>query len=52
MTVDNLQNDFIMVEGKWYSDGLAWIFLNNYYNDLIERIQTTSENVNVACNVR
>lgn len=50
--VDDLQSKFILGEGEWYSEGINWIFINNYYDELIEKIQTACENTNIECQLR
>ncbi|KAJ8932032.1 hypothetical protein NQ314_015005 [Rhamnusium bicolor] len=50
--VMRLQGHFVLKQGQWYSDGLDWTLINNYYEDLLEKIRIASENANVECNLR
>ncbi|KAJ8921378.1 hypothetical protein NQ315_002994 [Exocentrus adspersus] len=50
--IEALQEKFVLKDGQWYSDGLDWTFINNFYGDLLERIQNACDNANIECNLR
>lgn len=37
---------------EWLSDGLNWIFNNNYYDELLEKIVNACDNASVKCEIR
>lgn len=50
--VEGLQQKFILKQGQWYSDGLDWTFINDFYGNLLERIQNECDRANIVCNLR
>lgn len=50
--VEWFQEKFVLKQGQWYSDGLDWTFINNFYDDLLERIQNACDRANIECNLR
>lgn len=45
--VIKLQNQFTLKSGQWYSDGLDWLYVQNFFSDLVERIMMACLNANV-----
>ncbi|KAK9884497.1 hypothetical protein WA026_007338 [Henosepilachna vigintioctopunctata] len=48
-STNELQSQFKLKEGQWYSDGLDWVIITNLSDELVNKIRNNHDNNQVKC---
>ncbi|KAL3277364.1 hypothetical protein HHI36_012714 [Cryptolaemus montrouzieri] len=49
LATSNFQEQFILKEGQWYSDGLDWVIMKNLTEEFFNRIRNNHDTAQVKC---
>ncbi|XP_044756394.1 E3 ubiquitin-protein ligase SHPRH [Coccinella septempunctata] len=49
LAIEKLQNQFSLKEGEWFSEGFDWVLMENFTDELRNRIQNNHDIAHIKC---